>query len=591
MNLITHIPQIEMCDGYFSVGGKPLFRIKTIGQRITFIMVMLLIYVIVIGAVVITQMNSMEKKTNHITRDVMPAIRLIHEITFTPEHIQKLSYDYYLATDEARKKAIEEERVQTIRYLAVTRESYEALISGDEIKKQYDAFVVQWEAYSKLNAQAIEKINSNNSELALEVIQKSETSYRNMLAELTTLSELTQQEADSATVYLEKSSLHSKWILIVGIALIIIATLISMVVLIRALVKPIREIENNVKAIADGDLTVDDIVREKEDELSSLGVGINQMKVNLLGIVRQIKASSRLIESHSADLAVTSEEVKLGSQQIAISMEESAKATESQAETASSSARTVEMLNEHIEDHASKGEQLKGMSELVLEQGTRGKDIMQKSIEQMNQIANRVSFSMNQVNHLDKSNENIDELVRVIREIAKQTNMLSLNASIEASRAGEHGRGFAVVAEEVRSLSEAVRQTVGQITELTNQIQQDTKSVAEALESGVQETVRGTHQMEEVKDAFEQITSSVSEMVAVINEVADGLTGMKHLSGEMNDFSQQISAISQQSAAGVEEVSASAEQQVGSLEVVADRIVKLKMLSEDLLASISQLRV
>lgn len=515
----------------------------------------------------------------------------INNITFASEHIQKLSYDYYLAEDMAKRKAIGEERLQTIRYLSDTRNTYDANITDEEIKKQFDAFVAEWDAYSKVNTKAIEKVDSNDPDLAYEVMLKSETSYRKMLTQLTSLADLNQQEADQMTHALEKNSIKSVWVLNIGICLIMIATLISNFALIRTLVKPIKNIEKNVQSIADGDLTVEDIYRKKEDELTSLGRGINQMKANLVEIVSQIGTTSKLVESHSRDLALTSEEVKIGSQQIAMSMEESAKATESQAETATSAARTVEMLNEHIQDHASKGEQLKGMSELVLERGTRGKEIMQKSIEQMNQIADRVSSSMNQVNYLDKSNESIYELVHVIREIARQTNLLSLNASIEAARAGEHGRGFAVVAEEVRSLSDDVQQTVSQISELTAQIQQGTRSVVESLESGVQETTRGTRQMEEVQDAFEQITSSVVEMVAVINEVTSSLGAMQQLSGEMNDFSQQISAISQQSAAGVEEVSASAEQQVGSLEVVADRIGKLRTLSEELLASISQLRV
>ena len=569
-----------------------MFKRNTIGRQITFVMVMLLIYVIVVGFVSILQTKSMETNAKDITQKVMPAMNQINNITFASEHIQKLSYDYYLAADdEGKRKAIGEERLQTIRYLSESKTAYEANITNEEIQNQYDAFTAEWNTYSKVNTKAIEKVDLNDHDLAYEVLLKSESSYRKMLVQLTSLAELNQQEADQSTSMLEKSSFRAVGVLILGISLILIATLVSNFALIRALVKPIKDIEKNVQSIADGDLTIEDIYRKKEDELTSLGRGVNQMKANLVEIVRQISASSELVESHSSDLAVTSEEVKLGSQQIAISMEESAKATESQAETATSAARTVEVLNEHIQDHASKGEQLKGMSELVLERGTRGKEIMQKSIEQMNQIADRVSSSMNQVNQLDKSNESIYELVHVIREIARQTNLLSLNASIEAARAGEHGRGFAVVAEEVRSLSDAVQHTVSQISELTAQIQQGTRSVVESLESGVQETTRGTLQMEEVNDAFEQITSSVVEMVAVINEVTAGLGGMQELSGEMNDFSQQISAISQQSAAGIEEVSASAEQQVGSLEVVADRIGKLRTLSEELLASISQLRV
>ncbi|MCM3786696.1 methyl-accepting chemotaxis protein [Neobacillus mesonae] len=571
-----------------------MFKLKSIKQRISVVMIPLLIYVIAIGVITLALLGTMEKNTTSITRNWMPSISKIDDLIFTTEHIQSLSYSYFLASTSSNpesKAEIAKERTDYIRLLTVTRQAYASLITTDTERQYYNAFSANWEAYFKINTQAMNRSDSNEIDLAYEVLMKGAQSFKDMQKELTSLSAFIQQQADLSAKELESSARTSEMVLLIGIVFILLMTAISTFALIKTLVSPIKQIEQNVKAIAEGDLSVEDIKRDGQDELATLGHGINQMKAALVQIVNRIKNSSEIIGVHSTDLAATSEEVKIGSQQIALSMEESAKAVESQAETAQSSARTVELLNEHIEDHAAKGEQLRGMSELVLGQGTLGKDTMEQSIEQMKQIESRVSISMEQVNKLDQSNENIYQLVHVIRDIAKQTNLLSLNASIEAARAGEHGRGFAVVAEEVRTLSEDVQQAVGQITELTGNIQQESKSVVETLQSGVKETRKGTAQMEAVNDAFNQITTSVHMMVDVIQEISGGLSEMKALSGQMNDFSQMISAVSQQSAASVEEVSASAEEQSGSLEVVAESIQQLTKLSEELLASVSAIRV
>ena len=112
-----------------------MFKRNTIGRQITFVMVMLLIYVIVVGFVSILQTKSMETNAKDITQKVMPAMNQINNITFASEHIQKLSYDYYLAADdEGKRKAIGEERLQTIRYLSKSKTAYEANITNEEIQ-------------------------------------------------------------------------------------------------------------------------------------------------------------------------------------------------------------------------------------------------------------------------------------------------------------------------------------------------------------------------------------------------------------------------------------------------------------------------
>ena len=356
-------------------------------------------------------------------------------------------------------------------------------------------------------------------------------------------------------------------------------------------VKPLLRVISAVKLIAEGQLNVQDIHTKHEDEVGLLAKAVNTMKGNLTSMVLNVRRVAEAVNRQSNELAISSEEVKIGSQQIAITMEESAKAAESQAVTAVESARTVEGLNVHIQQHANQGSKLSAMSERVLEQGLNGRKAMEQSVQQMQQISGAVSASMDRMEQLNRKNEDISKLVQVIRDIARQTNLLALNASIEAARAGESGRGFAVVAAEVRNLSEAVQTSVEEITVITEDIQQDSQGVVAELRTGVRETELGQEHVRTSGNLFRNINESVEEMVHVIGMITAGLEGMQDASGRMNDFSQQISAVSEQSAASVEEVSASAEEQVSSMETISGSIQSLKELSDDLLTSIEKLKI
>jgi methyl-accepting chemotaxis protein len=371
----------------------------------------------------------------------------------------------------------------------------------------------------------------------------------------------------------------------------IIITAIFVPVIRTQVVKPLLRVISAVKLIAEGQLNVQDVHTKHEDEVGALAKAVNEMKGNLTSIVLNVRRVAESVNRQSSELAIASEEVKIGSQQIAITMEESAKAAESQAQTAVESARTVEDLNIHIQQHAEQGNQLRTMSNQVLEQGQSGRKSMEESVQQMQQIASAVSSSMSKMEQLNRKNEDISKLVLVIHDIARQTNLLALNASIEAARAGESGRGFAVVASEVRKLSEAVQASVEEITTITQDIQQDSQGVVNELRVGVQETELGQERILASGQLFRTINTSVEGMVEVIGTMSEGLSGMEESSGQMNDFSQQISAVSEQSAASVEEVSASAEEQVGSMETISSNIQTLKELSDDLLTSIEKLKV
>lgn len=566
------------------------FKIKSIGLRISIAFYLLILCLIILSVTIIGRMNSIETNTNDITGNWMPSIQKINQLNYSTEHVLSLSYRYFDA-EAADKSKINEKRTKFIRETAQTIAIYDKKAKSAEENEHWTSFKSKWEDYLKMNAQAIRVSDEGQTDLAKEVAGKGANSFDLMQVDLNYLVNYNQQQSDISAAQTIRSVQDGRLSVLIGVLAMIIITAIFVPIIRTQVVKPLLRVISAVKLIAEGQLNVQDVHSKHEDEVGALAKAVNEMKGNLTSMVLNVRRVAESVNRQSSELAIASEEVKIGSQQIAVTMEESAKTAESQAQTAVESARTVEDLNIHIQRHSEQGNQLRMMSNQVLEQGQSGRKSMEESVQQMQQIASAVSSSMSKMEQLNRKNEDISKLVLVIHDIARQTNLLALNASIEAARAGESGRGFAVVASEVRKLSEAVQASVEEITTITQDIQQDSQGVVNELRVGVQETELGQERILASGQLFRTINTSVEGMVEVIGTMSEGLSGMEESSGLMNDFSQQISAVSEQSAASVEEVSASAEEQVGSMETISSNIQTLKELSDDLLTSIEKLKV
>src|SRR5690625_4415295 len=171
---------------------------------------------------------------------------------------------------------------------------------------------------------------------------------------------------------------------------------------------------------------------------------------------------------------------------------------------------------------------------------------MSQSVEQMKRIDLIVSNAVEQVRGLDQKSDEISKLIQVVKDIADQTNLLALNAAIEAARAGEHGKGFAVVADEVRKLAEGVTRSVLEITSIVNSIQKETDDVVNSLNDGYNEVKEGIEQIGKTGESFEIIDDSISSMVDNILSIANRLKEIANNSNEMNELIGEIASVSEE---------------------------------------------
>jgi methyl-accepting chemotaxis protein len=188
-----------------------------------------------------------------------------------------------------------------------------------------------------------------------------------------------------------------------------------------------------------------------------------------------------------------------------------------------------------------------------------GGKVVSQTIEGMNRVAEVVKKSAETVQALGKSSDQIGEIVQVIDDIADQTNLLALNAAIEAARAGEQGRGFAVVADEVRKLAERTTKATKEIAAMIKQIQKDTEGAVISMKLGTEEVERGKSLADKAGQSLNQIISSADEVVDIVTQVAAASEEQSSAAEQISKNVEAISSVTNESAIGVQHIARAAE--------------------------------
>jgi len=195
------------------------------------------------------------------------------------------------------------------------------------------------------------------------------------------------------------------------------------------------------------------------------------------------------------------------------------------------------------------------------------------------------------VKGLDTKTNDIAKLINVIQEIADQTNLLALNAAIEAARAGEHGKGFAVVADEVRKLAEQVASSVSEITSIIQGIQTESKNVVISLEDGYRNVAEGTETISKTGDIFNELKETIKKVSHKIRGMSESINSVLDNTKKMGESIESIASVSEESAAGIEEVTATAEQSNSSMKEVANSAKHLDKEAMDFDRLIQQFKI
>jgi len=319
----------------------------------------------------------------------------------------------------------------------------------------------------------------------------------------------------------------------VTLAIIIAAILLSVgcgYSIAQIIARPLNRIVGLVAKVAEGDLTQTSDITTK-DEIGYLSESINKMVINFREIIGSVLSSAA--------------NVSASAQQISASTEEIAGGSTNQAEVAQTMNELFKELSMAINSVARNAEQASELANATMQTAQDGSLIVDSSIAGMNQVNEQMS-------KLEDDSEKIGEIIEVIDDIADQTNLLALNAAIEAARAGEQGRGFAVVADEVRKLAERSSEATKQITSIIKGMQQNTRLSVRSVNDGVIST-------QKTGEAFKNIVNMVNETATKAAEIAAASEEQSAQTSEVLISIESISATTEESAASSEETAMTAQ--------------------------------
>ncbi len=416
-------------------------------------------------------------------------------------------------------------------------EDVESILTKIEIQhKDYEVHVNE----------IIKAIDHGDMHHAHEIAEKTEVEEEKIDHALESLlAELEKFTAEAALQAEHDEQTALRILFIIAVISIIISSGMA-VFIIRGLLKKIRAAVNVAEVISSGDLT-QEVVVDGTDEMGRLLGALSTMRTNLYNMIIQMNDSSSQLAAASEELATVSEETSqnINSQQSEV--EQAATAINEMTATIQEVARNA----------ASTSETAFTTNQLTVE----GQNIVKQTVSSISQLANDIENASGVIHQLESHSENIGGVLDVIKNIAEQTNLLALNAAIEAARAGEQGRGFAVVADEVRTLASRTQESTQEIESMIDKLQSGSREAVQVMESSRKQASESVEHANSAGSALQSITESVSLISDMNTQIATAAEEQSSVAEEINrnivsvnNFGTQNSAAAHESTATSEEL-------------------------------------
>ena len=506
----------------------------------------LALMVFVLGGFALLQMANMREQSDQVETNWLPSVMAAGEMSQDLLRIRALTLRLLVNRDPQAVAQNEQKILEIKKQLHTAQLLYEALIVLPEDQVLFDRFKVEQQQYLQRQEQVMALSRQNQLEDAVKVVNGEMNHLADTMAgtlgELVTLNKVS---ANQAAALAQQVFSQSRIGVIGMIALTALITIGLAVLLTRSIVSPLAQSLRVAQGVASGDLTGEITVSGK-DEPARLQQALKGMQENLRETIQRISQSSSQLASASEELSSVTEDATRGLHQQSQEIEQAATA--------------VNQMTAAVEEVASNAVATSQASRESDRIAQHGREQVHQTVLSTESLADDVTANATQVEDLAQKVYGISKVLDVIRSIAEQTNLLALNAAIEAARAGEAGRGFAVVADEVRALAHRTQQSTQEIEQMIGGIQQGTDQAVSSMQQS-NGRARATLEiaksagtaLEEIASAFTLINernlviaSASEQQAAVAREVDRNLMNIRDLSMQTSAGANQTSSASQE---------------------------------------------